>query len=113
VIRHEGAQVKIEVTPVLRGCVFTPVVRAVAARVEVEFGFAEMRGVSFEDLYAGKIVAALDRQHPRDLFDVREFLAREGFGGGTARGICGVSDESSPADGGGAGADEAADWAGV
>jgi hypothetical protein len=34
--------------------------------------------VSFPDLYAGKIVAALDRQHPRDLFDVRDLLANEG-----------------------------------
>lgn len=36
------------------------------------------RVVSFADLYAGKIVAALDRQHPRDLFDVRDLLANEG-----------------------------------
>jgi hypothetical protein len=35
--------------------------------------------VSFADLYAGKIVAALDRQHPRDLFDVRNLLAHEGI----------------------------------
>jgi hypothetical protein len=35
--------------------------------------------VSFAALYAGKIVAALDRQHPRDLFDVRELLAHEGI----------------------------------
>jgi len=35
--------------------------------------------VSFPDLYAGKMVAALDRQHPRDLFDVRELLANEGI----------------------------------
>jgi predicted nucleotidyltransferase component of viral defense system len=35
--------------------------------------------VSFEDLYAGKLVAALDRQHPRDLFDVRDLLAAEGI----------------------------------
>lgn len=34
--------------------------------------------VSFADLYARKIVAALDRQHPRDLFDVRDLLANEG-----------------------------------
>jgi predicted nucleotidyltransferase component of viral defense system len=47
--------------------------------VEEEFGFAEMPVVSFADLYAGKIVAALDRQHPRDLFDVRELLAHEGI----------------------------------
>ena len=42
------------------------------------FGFAEMQVVSFADLYAGKIVAAFDRQHPRDLFDVRDLLANEG-----------------------------------
>ena len=42
--------------------------------VEEAFGFAEVRVVSFADLYRGKIVAALDRQHPRDLFDLRSFL---------------------------------------
>ena len=35
--------------------------------------------MSFADLFAGKIVAALDRQHPRDLFDVRGLLAEEGI----------------------------------
>jgi Nucleotidyl transferase AbiEii toxin, Type IV TA system len=38
-----------------------------------------MQVVSFPDLYAGKIVAALDRQHPRDLFDVHDLLANEGI----------------------------------
>lgn len=79
-VQRPGAQIKIEVTPVLRGCVFAPEVRRVVARVEDEFGFAETPIVSFPDLYAGKIVAALDRQHPRDLFDVRELLANEGIG---------------------------------
>lgn len=79
VVRSDGAQIKIEVTPVLRGCVFEPDIRPVSPRVEDEFGFAEMRIVSFPDLYAGKIVAALDRQHPRDLFDVRDLLANEGI----------------------------------
>jgi hypothetical protein len=46
--------------------------------VEDAFGFAEMQVVSSADLYAGKIVAAFDRQHPRDLFDVRGLLANEG-----------------------------------
>jgi hypothetical protein len=67
------------VTPVLRGCVFEPEIRAVSEAVEQAFGFAETRVVSFADLYAGKIVAALDRQHPRDLFDVRDLLAAEGI----------------------------------
>ncbi len=78
-VRADGVQIKIEVTPVLRGCVFEPAIRTVSPRVEDEFGFAEMQVVSFPDLYAGKIVAALDRQHPRDLFDVRDLLANEGI----------------------------------
>jgi predicted nucleotidyltransferase component of viral defense system len=80
VVRSGDAQVKIEVTPVLRGCVFEPGLQRVSPAVEEEFGFAEMLVVSFADLYAGKIVAALDRQHPRDLFDVRDLLANEGIG---------------------------------
>jgi predicted nucleotidyltransferase component of viral defense system len=51
----------------------------VSEAVEVAFGFAEIPVVSFADLYAGKIVAALDRQHPRDLFDARDLLANEGI----------------------------------
>lgn len=79
VVRAAEAQVKVEVTPVLRGCVFEPELRAVSPAVEDAFGFAEVRVVSFADLYAGKLVAALDRQHPRDLFDVRDLLAHEGI----------------------------------
>ncbi|MEA3000856.1 MAG: hypothetical protein QOK17_2689 [Sphingomonadales bacterium] len=80
VVRAEEAQIKIEVTPVLRGCVYEPTIMAVAPAVEDAFGFAETQVVSFADLYAGKLVAALDRQHPRDLFDVRDLLAHEGIG---------------------------------
>jgi len=72
-------QVKIDVTPVLRGCVYDPEERSVSAAVESEYGYARTQVVSFADLYAGKIVAALDRQHPRDLFDVRDLLANEGI----------------------------------
>lgn len=79
IVRAGGVQIKIEVTPVLRGTVYDPVMTTVVPTVEDEFGFAEMQVVSFADLYAGKIVAALDRQHPRDLFDVRDLLAHEGI----------------------------------
>lgn len=78
-VRADGVQIKIEVTPVLRGCVYDPELREVSKAVEDAFGFAEIQVVSFADLYAGKIVAALDRQHPRDLFDVRGLLANEGI----------------------------------
>jgi len=79
VVRSPLAQIKIEVTPVTRGCVFEPTVMPVSAEVEDQFSFAETLVVSFDDLYAGKLVAALDRQHPRDLFDVRYLLANEGI----------------------------------
>jgi predicted nucleotidyltransferase component of viral defense system len=79
IVQRGHAQVKLEVTPVLRGCVYAPEFRDVHRFVEDRFGYARAQLVSFPDLYAGKLVAALDRQHPRDLFDVRELLANEGI----------------------------------
>ncbi len=72
-------QIKIEVTPVLRGCVYDPVMMRVSERAEDEFGFAEINVLSFADLYAGKIMAALDRQHPRDLYDLHQLQENEGI----------------------------------
>lgn len=71
-------QIKIEVTPVLRGSVYTPIIRPVTSKVEESFGFAEILLLDEAELYGGKIVAALDRQHPRDLFDLMEFLKNGG-----------------------------------
>ncbi|BBO75818.1 hypothetical protein DSCW_32350 [Desulfosarcina widdelii] len=70
--------VKIEVTPVLRGSAFQPEERQLSARAADAFGFARMAVLSFADLYAGKMCAALDRQHPRDLYDVYWLLRQEG-----------------------------------
>lgn len=78
-LRRGGVAVKIETSPVLRGVVFDPEQRAVTPAVEDEFGFAEVPVVAFADLYAGKLVAALDRQHPRDLFDVLLLYENEGL----------------------------------
>lgn len=48
--------------------------------VQDEFGkFAAINVVSLAELYGGKICAALDRQHPRDLFDVKLLLENEGL----------------------------------
>jgi hypothetical protein len=51
----------------------------IVERAEEQFGFVEIQVLSFADLYAGKIMAALDRQHPRDLFDIHELLVNEGL----------------------------------
>ncbi|MCB9471093.1 MAG: nucleotidyl transferase AbiEii/AbiGii toxin family protein [Candidatus Obscuribacterales bacterium] len=79
IVNTVDAQVKIEVTPVLRGTVYSCQTLATTDKVQEEFGFAKVNVVSFADLYGGKLVAALDRQHPRDLFDVRLLLAAEGI----------------------------------
>ncbi|MFT4955578.1 MAG: putative nucleotidyltransferase component of viral defense system [Brevundimonas sp.] len=73
-----GVAIKIEVTPVLRGVVYEPKMMTVTDAVEQKYGFAETWVVSQADLYAGKIVAALDRQHPRDLYDVKLLFENEG-----------------------------------
>jgi predicted nucleotidyltransferase component of viral defense system len=78
-VSQRAATIKIELLPVLRGCVYPAGPRRISASAEAEFGFAEVPVLSFADLYAGKIVAALDRQHPRDLFDVKLLLAAEGI----------------------------------
>lgn len=79
IIQKDGVQIKIELSPVLRGTVFDEEIREVTEKVEDEFGYAEISMVSLPDLYAGKICAALDRQHPRDLFDIKLLLENEGL----------------------------------
>jgi len=79
-VTRDGVGVKVEVSPVLRGAVGQPEVRGVCPAVESQFGYVEMPLLHHNDLYAGKLCAALDRQHPRDLFDVKLLLENEGIG---------------------------------
>jgi len=74
-----AASVKIETSPVMRGTVLSPVPMRVSDAVEEAFGFAEMPVLAFEDLFAGKLHAALDRQPPRDLYDVHLLYENEGL----------------------------------
>jgi hypothetical protein len=45
----------------------------------------EIPVLASEDVYGGKLVAALDRQHPRDFFDVMELFKHEGITPGIRR----------------------------
>lgn len=75
-----GAQIKIEVNTITRGNIYPTQQMRVHHAVEDQFGrFAAIQVVSIAELYGGKVCAALDRQHPRDLFDVRLLLDNEGF----------------------------------
>lgn len=79
IVAHKGVHIKIELSPILRGTVYEPEIRSVTPKVEEQFGYAEIAVVSLADLYAGKLCAALDRQHPRDLYDVKLLLENEGI----------------------------------
>ena len=83
--RLDGSEIKIETSPVARGVVHAPEVLSVSDTVEEEFGYAEMQIVSFEDLFGGKLHAALDRQHPRDLYDIKLLYENEGLTDGLFR----------------------------
>lgn len=85
-VRHGATQVKIEVNFVMRGTV-NPVRMASltqSARDTLQADL-EIPIVSIEDVYGGKLVAAMDRQHPRDLFDVMQLFAHEGITPGVRR----------------------------
>lgn len=79
-VRDKEATVKVEANYNLRGVVYAPVKRKLSDKAEKEFELSmSVTSLSFEDLYGGKMVAALDRQHPRDLFDIKLLLENEGL----------------------------------
>lgn len=85
-VRRGNIEVKVEANFVLRGTVHP--VRMASLRPtarEALLADLELPVLSLEDVYGGKLVAALDRQHPRDLFDVLQLLAHEGITPGIRR----------------------------
>jgi predicted nucleotidyltransferase component of viral defense system len=79
-IVSRGVQIKIEVNQTNRGLLELPVKMVLCNSAQEEFdAFCAIQVVSIGQLYGGKICAALDRQHPRDLFDVKLLLENEGL----------------------------------
>ncbi len=75
-----GTIVKIEVNTIIRGSLFDVKEMEVVDVVQDDFGkFAVISVLDKSEIYGGKICAALDRQHPRDIFDVSKIL-NEGKG---------------------------------
>jgi len=80
IVRGGDATIKIEPNLILRGFIFAPQVRSLSKKAQDLFETAvTMKILSEAELYGGKICAALDRQHPRDLFDVKNLLDSGGF----------------------------------
>lgn len=65
------ARVKVEPSIVIRGSLVPPVESDLCAVAQEAYElFARVQRLDTADLYGGKLCAALDRQHPRDLFDI-------------------------------------------
>ena len=74
-----NAMIKIEPNFVLRGSVFACEEKELCNKAQDQFlKFMRINTLSIGDLYGGKICAALDRYHPRDLFDMKLLLDSQG-----------------------------------
>ena len=79
-IENSNAQVKVEVNVVFRGTVMPVVRRQLSPATANLFSVAlELPVLAPAELYGSKLVAAMDRQHPRDLFDVLKMFESEGL----------------------------------
>lgn len=86
--QHNGVMVKLEVNTTIRGVIDNAVKLPLNNRAQEAFDvFAEVQVVPMSQLMGGKIVAALDRQHPRDLFDVKLLLENEGLNSAYVKGL--------------------------
>jgi len=79
-VKRQNAIVKIEPNQVIRGAIFDCEERDICKKAEDIFEkFITIKTLSFAELYGSKICAALDRQHPRDIFDIMLLLQTEGI----------------------------------
>lgn len=80
IVESDSSQVKIEVNTVFRGTVMSPRRCSLSEKTQDSFGMAfDIPLLCPDEIYASKLVAALDRQHPRDLFDVWHLFGAEGL----------------------------------
>lgn len=74
-IQSKRVEVKVEINLVVRGAVYEPIVKSLIPRAVEQFEQqVEILCLDSNDLFAGKMCAALDRQHPRDFFDLFMFF---------------------------------------
>ncbi|MEO0555065.1 MAG: nucleotidyl transferase AbiEii/AbiGii toxin family protein [Bacteroidota bacterium] len=79
-VSNRGSQIKVEVNQTNRGILSDPIEYQLCETAQDQFdAFCSIAIVPLSQLYGGKICAALDRQHPRDLFDVKYLLQNEGI----------------------------------
>ena len=87
-ISLHGVQIKVEVNQINRGCISKPENFTLCKKAQEMFNaFCAINVVPESQLFGGKIIAALDRQHPRDLFDIKHLLQSGGLHDGIRAGF--------------------------
>lgn len=77
-VQYNDVLIKIEPNTVIRGTLLPAVEMPLCASLTKEFNREmQITCVTKEELFAGKLCAALQRQHPRDLFDMLLLLKKE------------------------------------
>ena len=85
IVLNHKASIKVEPNFIFRAALFKPEIKSLSQSIAKEFEkestkeLVQANCLSFEDTYAGKICAALSRQHARDLFDIKILLENEGI----------------------------------
>lgn len=79
-VQKDQTQVIIEPNLILRGHLYPIEQRTLSELVQklMQFSLSHIPTLNFAEVYAGKICAALDRQHPRDLFDIKLLYDKAG-----------------------------------
>jgi hypothetical protein len=79
-LRRVDAMVKVEVNYVFRGTVLPVVQSRLAEEARTLFTLdLQLPTLDRSELFGSKLVAAMDRQHPRDLFDVAKMYEQGGL----------------------------------
>jgi len=79
-VTDNEAMIKIEVSQIVRGLLGAVTEKILCEKAQIKYdAFCAINIVSKGQLYGGKICAAMDRQHPRDIFDVKQLLKEGGL----------------------------------
>lgn len=79
-VQRNGVSIKIESNPIMRGSVYETNILEPNTLIKNEFNFnVPVKLLSYEDIFSGKICAALDRQHPRDFYDLINLRINDGI----------------------------------
>jgi predicted nucleotidyltransferase component of viral defense system len=79
-VQRNEVSIKVEPNPIMRGSVYETNIVEPNCKIKNELNYnVPVKLLSFEDIFSSKICAALDRQHPRDFYDLKNLRIIDGI----------------------------------